>query len=136
MLTLLTKVFGLILLIEDYVPAVVADYVYMALKLELPINSIMKFVKILLQIYSKERPLKVIFLSALRSELIRRWYIRKRDEHSKLYLIINSDVYARFSCENIWKPKRSFNNRHIGQVSRQNGSGHIVPCLCNAKIEF
>jgi len=61
LLTRLAKVLGLILLIEDYVPTVVIDYAYIALRLGLLINSIMKFVKVLLQVYSKERPLKIIF---------------------------------------------------------------------------
>jgi len=86
LLARLAKIFGLILLIEDYVPAIIVDYVYVALKLGLPINSIMKFIKILLQVYSKEQPLKIIFLSATKPELIKRWYIRKRGEHSELYI--------------------------------------------------
>jgi len=86
LLRLLAKVFGLILLIEDYVPAIVVDYIYIVLRLGLPINSITEFIKILLQMYSKERPLKIIFLSASKSELIKRWYSRKRGEHSELYL--------------------------------------------------
>jgi len=58
---MLAKVFGLILLIEDYVPAIIVDYICIALRLGLLISSIMKFIKILLQMYLKERPLKVVF---------------------------------------------------------------------------
>ncbi|RLG83529.1 MAG: hypothetical protein DRO40_04360 [Thermoprotei archaeon] len=88
LLLIMNKICRLTLLIEDYIPVMIADYAYVALKLGIPIDKISKHINILIHLYFKAYPSKVVLLTASTRELIQRWYKRGRAECSRTYLLI------------------------------------------------
>jgi len=85
-LYILSKFIRITLLIEEYIPAILVDYLYISLRLKLRLRTILKYMNIMLYFYNKLHPLKVVFLSAPLKVLVKRWYQRGRAEHSQLYI--------------------------------------------------
>lgn len=84
---IINKVFKKIFLVEDYIPAIIADYFYLQRQLNVPLTSIRRYITILTKFHILTQP-KIIVLTAQRQELLRRWNIRGRSEYSALYLSI------------------------------------------------
>jgi len=86
---------GRLILVEDYVPVAILDYVYVAMKLEIPIGKIWGYIKALIHLYLKAYPSKVVVLDSTMEELIKRWSKRGRAEHSRMYLLTLQRVLPR-----------------------------------------
>lgn len=85
---LVSKVSPLNLLKEDYIPSVVIDYIYVALRLGIKMYHILKYIDALLRLCLKMPLTIILFLSASTRELVRRRHRRRRAEHSRMYLRI------------------------------------------------
>ena len=86
---------GRLILVEDYVPVAILDYVYVTMKLEIPIGKVWGYIKALIRLYLKAYPSKVVVLNSTMEELIRRWSKRGRAEHSRMYLLTLQRVLPR-----------------------------------------
>lgn len=85
----LMKAFRYIVFVEDYIPAIIIDYIYVVLKLEIQSKNTLKWLLILLfKLYSKIKPILLFYLTASLSVLIIRWHSRGRAECSRTYLQI------------------------------------------------
>lgn len=83
-----SKVFKRIFLVEEYIPAIIADYIYIMLRLQKSITIITRDINILIHLYLKVYPLKLVVLTASLKELIYRWYKRGRAEPSRIYVFV------------------------------------------------
>lgn len=84
---IISKAFKKIFLVEDCIPAIMADYFYLQRQLNVPLTSIRRYITILTKFHILTQP-KIIVLTAQRQELLRRWNTRGRSEYSTLYLSI------------------------------------------------
>jgi len=91
-LLIMSRVCKLVMLIEEYIPAIIIDYVYVALRLGMPINKISKYINILIHSYLKVHPSRVIILAASMQELVRRWHKRGRAEYSYTYILVQQII--------------------------------------------
>jgi len=87
LLYIISKKFKRIFLVEDFIPAIIADYFYLQRQLNVPLTSIRRYITILTKFHILTQP-KIIVLTAQRQELLRRWNIRGRSEYSTFYLSI------------------------------------------------
>jgi len=86
---------GRLILVEDYVPVAILDYVYVTMKLEIPIGKVWGYIKALIRLYLKAYPSKVVVLNSTMEELIKRWSKRGLAEHSRTYLLTLQRVLPR-----------------------------------------
>ena len=86
---------GKLILVEDYVPVAILDYVYVTMKLEIPIGKVWSYIKALIHLYLKAYPSKAVVLNSTMEELIKRWSKRGRAEHSRMYLLALQRVLPR-----------------------------------------
>lgn len=93
-LMVINKIFKRFLLIEEYIPAIIIDYLYVALRIKTPITAIKRNIDILVRFFLKVYPLRMIILTASIQELIHRWRKRGRAEYSRAYIFIQRILFT------------------------------------------
>lgn len=77
---------GQIILIEEYIPATIADYIYLAKTMNLPVKNIIFAINYMLRLLHMRNPTLTIFLDARDSFLVERWRRRKSLNEKADYL--------------------------------------------------
>jgi len=91
----LPSVVGYTVLVEEYIPATIADYIYLAKKVGLPFRSLFSALNLMLKLMHLGAPTQVIFLDADADRLKFRWNCRgSLDEKSDYILMQRSTLLS------------------------------------------
>ncbi len=84
--------------IEEFIPAIITDYIYLARKLSVPLASIYKFLKIILKLnylVVNRYYVSAVFLNAELNELERRWILRGSPKECIDYILVQRSILYR-----------------------------------------
>jgi thymidylate kinase len=90
---------GYIVLVEEYIPATISDYIYLGSVINSPLKVNSFFINYLLRLMKLCGPIQIIFLDASNDELKRRWGLRGSHDERKDYLQMQRTLLLRMSRE-------------------------------------
>lgn len=88
---------GHVILVEEYIPASIADYVYLAKTVNFPVRSTFFIVNYMLRLHNLCRPVLTIFLDACDSCLADRWRQRGSLREKLDYLVMQRTLLLNIS---------------------------------------
>lgn len=77
---------GYHILVEEYIPAIIADYIYLCQILDIPVKSISPLLSLISRLYHIGGPTYTVFLDADTRELVTRWHRRGTPIEKQDYL--------------------------------------------------
>jgi thymidylate kinase len=90
---------GYIVLVEEYIPATISDYIYLGRVINSPLKANSFFINYLLRLTKLCGPIQIIFLDASNDELKRRWGLRGSHDERKDYLQMQRTLLLRVAEE-------------------------------------
>jgi thymidylate kinase len=95
---------GYIVLVEEYIPATVSDYVYLSKIIDFPFKANSFAINYLLRLMKLCGPTQIIFLDAKNDELKRRWKLRgsfnEREDYLQMQRTLLLQISRRLSSMN------------------------------------
>jgi hypothetical protein len=90
---------GYIVLVEEYIPATISDYIYLSKIVNFPLRVNSFVINYLLKLMNLCGPTQIIFLDAKDNELRRRWKLRGSFDEREDYLQMQRTLLLRISRE-------------------------------------
>jgi hypothetical protein len=90
---------GYIVLVEEYIPATISDYIYLSRVINSPLKVNSFVINYLLRLMILCGPIQIVFLDAKDDELKRRWGLRGSPDERKDYLRMQRTLLLRMSRE-------------------------------------
>jgi thymidylate kinase len=90
---------GYIVLVEEYIPATISDYIYLSKIVNFPLRVNSFAINYLLKLMNLCGPTQIIFLDAKDDELRRRWKLRGSFDEREDYLQMQRTLLLRISRE-------------------------------------
>jgi hypothetical protein len=90
---------GYIVLVEEYIPAAISDYIYLSRIINFPLETNSFAINYLLRLMSLCSPTQIIFLDAKNNELKMRWKLRGSFDEREDYLRMQRTLLLRMSRE-------------------------------------
>jgi len=90
---------GYIVLVEEYIPATISDYIYLSRFVNFPLKMNSFTINYLLRLMNLCRPTQIIFLDAKDDELRIRWKLRKSFDEKEDYLQMQRTLLLQISKE-------------------------------------
>ena len=90
---------GYIVLVEEYIPATISDYIYLSKIVNFPLKVNSFVINYLLKLMNLCGPTQIIFLDAKDNELRRRWKLRGSFDEREDYLQMQRTLLLRISRE-------------------------------------
>jgi hypothetical protein len=88
---------GYIVLVEEYIPATISDYIYLSRFIKFPLKMNSFTINYLLRLMNLCRPTQIIFLDAKDDELKKRWKLRKSFDEKEDYLQMQRTLLLQIS---------------------------------------
>lgn len=88
---------GYIVLVEEYIPATISDYIYLAKIIKFPLRVNSFAINYLLKLMSLYNPTQIIFLDAENSELTYRWKLRGSFNEREDYVRMQRTILLQIS---------------------------------------
>jgi len=88
---------GYIVLLEEYIPAVISDYIYLSGVIDFPLRANSFAINYPLRLMKLCGPTQIIFLDAKDDDLKRRWKLRGSPDEKKGYLRMQRTLLLRMS---------------------------------------
>jgi len=90
---------GYIVLVEEYIPATISDYIYLSKIIDFPLRASSFAINYLLKLMNLCGPTQIIFLDAEDNELKRRWKLRGSFDEREDYLKMQRTLLLQMSRE-------------------------------------
>jgi thymidylate kinase len=90
---------GYIVLVEEYIPATISDYIYLSRVINYPLKVNSFAINFLLRLMILCGPTQIVFLDARDDELKRRWRLRGSHDERKDYLQMQRTLLLRIAEE-------------------------------------
>ena len=90
---------GYIVLVEEYIPATISDYIYLSRFVNFSLKMKSFTINYLLRLMNLCRPTQIIFLDAKDDELRKRWKLRKSFDEKEDYLQMQRTLLLQISKE-------------------------------------
>jgi thymidylate kinase len=88
---------GYIVLVEEYIPATISDYIYLSRVINSPLKVNSFAINYLLRLIILRGPIQIVFLDAKDDELKRRWRLRGSPDERKDYLQMQRTLLLQMS---------------------------------------
>jgi thymidylate kinase len=88
---------GYIVLVEEYIPATISDYIYLSRFIKFPLKMNSFTINYLLRLMNLCWPAQIIFLDAKDDELKKRWKLRKSFDEKEDYLQMQRTLLLQIS---------------------------------------
>lgn len=88
---------GYTLIVEEYIPAIISDYIYLSRLVEFPLKINSFAIRYMLKLMSLCNPTQVVFLDAKVNELSQRWKRRKSPDERDDYIRMQRTLLLQLS---------------------------------------